>query len=197
MKLQIPSSKLQRSTKHQARKPARCTHVQCLKFGISLVLGCWSLVLSAQSVPLDFSTAGYASNERTIPIAPVRIVVAPIKGDGTTRIQQAIDHVASLPLDTNGLRGAVLLLKGRHEIFGGLVITNSGVVLRGQGVNETTLVAAGLDRRTLIRVLGKADTSAGQRITITEDVPVGTFTVRVADTSGIRPMSPIRITRPR
>ena len=43
------------------------------------------------------------------------------------------------------MRGAVLLLKGRHEVFGGLQITNSGVVLRGQGMGEdgTVLVAAG------------------------------------------------------
>jgi hypothetical protein len=150
----------------------------------------------SQPAPIDFSTAGYAANERPIPDAPIRVVVEPQPGDNTARIQRALDHVASLSPDTNGLRGAVLLLKGRHEILGGLLITNSGVVLRGQSINETTLVAAGLDRRTLIRVLGKADTATGTRINITENIPVGANTIRVANASAIRPQSPIRLTRP-
>jgi hypothetical protein len=71
------------------------------------------------------------------PDAPVRVVVAPGAGDDrTARIQKAIDYVAGLPADSNGVRGAVLLLKGRHEVSGGLQITNSGVVLRGQGMGE-------------------------------------------------------------
>ena len=80
-----------------------------------------------------FPPAGYAGGDRQIPDAPVRVVVSPVDGDETARIQKAIDYVASLPADTNGIRGAVLLLKGRHEVFGRLQITNSGVVLRGQG----------------------------------------------------------------
>ena len=196
MKLQIPSTKLHRSTKHQAHKTARHASVWCLRFGVSLVLGCWSLVLSAQPVPIDFSTAGYAANERSIPNAPVRVVVAPQPGDSTARIQSAIDYISTLTPDTNGLRGTVLLLAGRHEILGGLTITNSGVILRGQGVNKTTLIAAGEDRRTLIRISGNAAVSSGPRIAITENIPVGATTLRVADASTIRPLSPIRLTRP-
>jgi hypothetical protein len=89
----------------------------------------------AQPVPIDFSSAGYAANEKPIPTVPVRVVIAPTKGDETARLQQAIDNVSALVPDANGLRGAVLLLRGRHEILGGLLITNSGVVLRGQGVS--------------------------------------------------------------
>src|SRR6185503_18068199 len=91
--------------------------------------------------------------------APVRIVVAPLPGDSTARIQRAIDYVASLPADSNGLRGAVLLLKGRHEVLGGLRLDASGVVLRGQGMGTdgTVLVATGEDRRTLLRLVGKND----------------------------------------
>jgi hypothetical protein len=198
MKLQIPSSKHQRSTKLQARNQVRSQHAWCLQFGISLVLGCWSLVLSlsAQPGPVDFSTAGYAANEKPIPTAPIRVVVAPSKGDETGRVQQALDYVASQPLDANGFRGTVLLLKGRHEILGGLIITNSGVVLRGQGVNETTLVATGLDRRTLIRVFGKAKATTGQSTPIAADVPVGATPLRVQDASAFKPGSQVRITRP-
>ena len=65
----------------------------------------------------DFSTCGYAGGDRPIPDAPVRVVVPTISGDETARIQKAIDYVAGLPADTNGIRGAVLLLKGRHRGF--------------------------------------------------------------------------------
>jgi hypothetical protein len=113
MKLQIPSSKLQRNTKHQASMPASHVRAWCLKFGISLVLGCWSLVLSAQPVPIDFSTAGYAANERPIPKAMVRVVVEPQPGDNTARIQNALDYVASLPPETNGLQATAPRRAGR------------------------------------------------------------------------------------
>jgi hypothetical protein len=147
----------------------------------------------------DFSTAGYAAQARPIPNAPVRVVVAPTPSDSTARIQRAIDYVATLPTDTNGLRGAVLLLKGRHEVFGGLQITNSGVVLRGQGIGEdgTTLVASGLDRRTLIRIAGRNDQKLGLQLQILDDhVPVGATSFHVRDASTTRPLSPIRLIRP-
>ncbi|MEK7780198.1 MAG: pectate lyase, partial [Verrucomicrobiota bacterium] len=163
-----------------------------------LCVSCVLFVLSGQSqtAPIDFSTAGYAANEKPIPTAPIRVVVAPQSGDSTARIQNAIDHVSSLPLDTNGLRGAVLLSKGRHEVLGGLSITNSGVILRGQGVNDTTLVAAGLDRRTLIRVSGKSKATTGPSTPISADVPVGATTLRVQDASAFKPGNQVRITRP-
>jgi len=163
--------------------------VASVAFGASII---------AQPAPIDFSTAGYAANERSIPNAPVRIVIVPKSGDNTARIQSAIDYVSGLTPDTNGLRGTVLLLKGRHELLGGLVITNSGVVLRGQGIGKdgTTLVAAGLDRRTLIRVFGKADATTGARVAISEDVPAGATAIRVQDTNVFKPGSTIGITRP-
>jgi hypothetical protein len=150
----------------------------------------------AQPVPIDFSTAGYAGNEEPIPTAAIRIVVAPDSGDSTARIQAAIDHVSNLTPDNNGLRGAVLLLKGRHEILGDLNLTNSGVVLRGQGVSNTTLIAAGLGRRTLIRVTGETEVPASTRVTITENVPLGAMVIRVQDASAFKPGNTIRITRP-
>ena len=109
----------------------------------------------------DFSTCGYAGQEQAVPNASVRVVVAPVAGDETARIQKALDYAGSLTPDASGLRGAVLLLKGEHHIFGQLRITQSGVILRGQGMGDdgTTLMAEGLDRRTLIRLLGRDDAS--------------------------------------
>jgi hypothetical protein len=135
---------------------------------------------SAQSVPIDFSTAGYAANDRPIPNAPIRVVVSAQPGNSTARIQSAIDYVGRLTPDTNGLRGVVLLLAGRHEVLGSLIITNSGVVLRGQGVNETTLVAAGQDRRTLVRVVGVNNKQGFTRWRIPNHLPAGSTTYEIS-----------------
>jgi hypothetical protein len=149
----------------------------------------------------DFSTCGYAGADRQIPQAPVRVVVSPIIGDETTRIQKAIDYVAGLPADTNGIRGAVLLLRGRHEVLGALRMTNSGVVLRGQGMDKsgTTLVATGMDRRTLIRIVGQNDLSTrampGWQIA-DEYVPVGADSFHLASTDGLAIGDTIQIVRP-
>jgi hypothetical protein len=225
MKLQIPRSKLQRSAKRQASNLQR-TWAWSLKFGISLMLGCWSLefafaapkgpppIVSVSAngqlhydvdalgnrVP-DFSSCGYAGGDQSIPNAPVRVVVSPVSGDETARIQRAIDYVAALPADTNGIRGAVLLLKGRHEVFGGLQITNSGVVLRGQGmgVDGTILVAAGTNRRTLIRITGQNDLSSqsDSNWQIADDyVPVGATSFHVKTARALKVGGSIRVIRP-
>ncbi len=149
----------------------------------------------------DFSSCGYAGGDREIPIAPVRVTVAPVRGDQTARIQSAIDYVAGLAADTNGIRGAVLLLQGRHEISCGLLITNSGVVLRGQGAGEdgTILVAAGLDRRTVIRVLGRDNDSAQKNDSwqIADDyVPVGATSFHLKSAGGFKAGASISIIRP-
>ena len=149
----------------------------------------------------DFSHCGYAGSDRPIPMAMTRIVVSPESGDSTLRIQSAIDFVSSLTPDTNGLRGAVLLLKGRHEVFGQLRIEQSGVVIRGQGMNDngTRLIAAGTDRRTLIRIMGQNDCrirgSATMRI-MDDYVPVGASAFRLEDPQDLKVGDFVRITRP-
>ncbi len=149
----------------------------------------------------DFSTCGYAGGDRQIPDAPVRVMVALVQGDETARIQNAINYVAALPPDSNGVRGAVLLLRGRHEIFGGLQITNFGVVLRGQGADEsgTVLVAAGLDRGTLIRIAGKNDFASNSNANwqIADDyVPVGATSFHLKDAAGLKIGDAINVVRP-
>jgi hypothetical protein len=149
----------------------------------------------------DFSSCGFAGGDKPIPDAPARVVIAPVAGDETAQIQRAIDYVAGLPPDADGVRGAVLLLKGRHQVWGELSITNSGVVLRGQGMgtNGTVLEAAGLDRRTLIRIAGRNDATAQSKAgwQITDDyVPVGATSFQVAGAGGLTAGSPIRLVRP-
>jgi hypothetical protein len=104
----------------------------------------------------DFSYCGYKASEQSIPTVDVKVVVPVSKGDATLRIQSALDYVASLPIDANGFRGAVLLQKGNYDVFGQLRITAPGVVLRGSGAqdNGTTITGAGTERLTLIKIAG-------------------------------------------
>lgn len=133
----------------------------------------------------DFSYCGYKAGGVPIPTAPVQIIVKPTPGDSTARIQAALDYVAGLPVGENGLRGAVLLLKGRHEIAGALRIEASGVVLRGEGFGKdgTALAATGQDRRTVITLAGKADLTIDEHaIAITDDyVPVNAMQISAAN----------------
>lgn len=149
----------------------------------------------------DFSRCGYRSGDGPIPDVPVRVVVIPTKGDDTERIQAALDHVAGLPADADGIRGAVLLRKGRFEVFGQLKMSASGVVLRGQGMGKdgTVLVAAGPDRRTLTRIAGRNDRTnpAGASYEIKDDyVPVGACSFYLNSTEGLKVGDTVRVIRP-
>lgn len=137
----------------------------------------------------DFSHCGYAGGGVAIPQVPVRVTVAPLAGDSTARIQAAIDYVSKLPADTSGIRGAVLLLAGRHEVAGGLVVKTGGVVLRGQGqgTDGTVLVATGVDRRTLIRLVGRNDCHNTRSYDVADRyVPAGATVLRLKAAEGLK-----------
>ena len=147
----------------------------------------------------DFSYCGYAASEEAIPTVAVKIVVPVVKGDATSRIQEAIDYVASLPADATGSRGAVLLQKGVYSVSGQLRMTASGVVLRGSGMgkNGTTIIGAGKDRETLIRVFGKNDKQTDASIKITDGyVPVGASKFSVGDAASFKAGNLVVIHRP-
>ncbi len=219
MKFQVSSFKFQGN-----RGPAIRSIASILRIVAALMPGLWSFEAIAAPAPVaiissasdgrlnydadergnvvpDFSTVGYAGGEREIPNVPVKIFVPARAGDSTERIQRALNHVAGLPSDTNGIRGAVLLLSGRHEVFGSLIISNSGVILRGEGIGEngTKLIAAGTDRRTLIRIVGRNDfhvkSNSSWQIT-DEYVPVGAAKFSVQDAAGLKPGDTIRVVRP-
>ena len=96
----------------------------------------------------DFSYCGYKSSEQPIPMVSIKITVPQKSGDATARIQAAIDYLASLPLNKDGFRGAVLLEKGKYEIQGQIQINASGIVLRGigAGVGGTELIGVGTNK---------------------------------------------------
>jgi hypothetical protein len=147
----------------------------------------------------DFSYCGYMAAEKPIPEVPARILVPVIESDATLRIQSAIDYVASLPADSNGFRGAVLLDKGCYRIYGGLKISTSGVILRGSGMGEdgTLLMAVGKDRKTLISIVGKNDRELKTEIIVTDTyVPVNASKLCVADSNSFRAGDKVLIYRP-
>lgn len=107
----------------------------------------------------DFSWCGYKSGNIPVPDVPIRVIVPVKPGDATLRIQSALDYVATLPADADGIRGAVLLEKGIYEVQGSLLLNSSGVALRGSGMTTagTILLGAGTDRETLIKVTGNKE----------------------------------------
>jgi hypothetical protein len=136
----------------------------------------------------DFSFAGYKKGGVAIPEAPVKIILTPVSGDNTKLIQDAIDMVGSLPIDTNGFRGAVLLRSGCYEVDQ-LFITRSGVVLRGegQGLRGTVLYAKLESKHDVITLQGagsgiQRDNASRQKIT-TSYVPLGTRSFEIEDPS--------------
>lgn len=152
--------------------------------------------LQGNRIP-DFSYAGYNAGNSEIPNVAVKITVVSKPEDATQRIQSAINYVSKLPKDKNGFRGAVLLGKGTFEVLGQLKIQTSGVVLRGSGVKETTIIGSGLDRQTLIRVFGVNDLKASNKTQITDNyVPVNALTFNLPDTKAFKVGDRIKITRP-
>jgi hypothetical protein len=82
---------------------------------------------------LDFSHAGYRGGGVALPDVPVKETVRPSGGaDDTAAIQAAVDRVSALPLQ-DGFRGAVLLAPGTFTCSKSIMLTASGVVLRGSG----------------------------------------------------------------
>ncbi len=147
----------------------------------------------------DFSYCGYKAGEQAIPDVAIKVTVPIRKGDATRRIQAAIDYVASLPLDKDGFRGAVLLEKGTYEVAGSLRITASGVVLRGSGANAggTTILGTGFSRDNLITIAGKNDRQLTTTVSISDGyVPVNAQQIHVAKSTDFKVGDYVQIRRP-
>ncbi|HEY2881233.1 MAG TPA: DUF6298 domain-containing protein, partial [Pirellulales bacterium] len=148
----------------------------------------------------DFSYSGYQGGGVALSDVPARVFVAPASSDNTARIQAAIDYISQLPLDEHGSRGTVLLKAGRYPISGTIFIRASGVVLRGQGAGAdgTVLVATGTDRRSLIKIIGKADQAATDqtRRTVTEYAPVNATKLKLSRVDGLKVGDTIIVERP-
>ncbi len=150
----------------------------------------------------DYSIVGYKQSKVPIPTDVPTMVALSDDGasDDTTRIQAAINQVAAMPIQSNGYRGAVLLRSGSYDVAGQLVINASGVVLRGEGREDTgTIVhARGTDQRALISITGSGSRSlTGSTYNIIDKtVPAGANSFRVDSTAGLNVGDPIYLTRP-
>lgn len=153
----------------------------------------------------DFSHAGYKGGGVDIPQIRVVEEVIPIEGDNTAHLQQAINRVGTMPVNAQGIRGAILLKKGFYEIKGTLSVPFNGVVLRGEDKHETVLVAVGdtpHQRDVLVmgnpalRVSGTKQIANTRTDILDEYIPVGAFSFRVNDSSIFRKGDRITIFHP-
>lgn len=150
-------------------------------------------------VGIDFSYAGYEAGGEPIPLIRARISVTPTAGDDTALLQSAIDAVSAMPLGPDGFRGAVLLRPGRFHVQGRLRIASSGVVLRGSGTGAdgTTIVAEGIDRRTLIEIGNATSPILSQPVEVTDTrVEAGARSFHIDNVAGFHAGMRIEIRRP-
>lgn len=146
---------------------------------------------------LDFSTCGYQASEQDIPSVRNVVFVSWKPGDNTTRIQRAIDYVASLPPDISGFRGAVLLDKGEFSLSGSIRIATSGIVLRGMNKESTILLKKGVDRGSLIYMEGENDLVIKDTLQVLSNyVPVNTKRWKSLWGTSLKKGDRIMVTRP-
>lgn len=136
---------------------------------------------------IDFSHAGYRGGGVAIPWVPVAVELKPLAGgtDDHARIQAAIEVVENLPLSSAGFRGCLLLRAGTYQVSETLRITESGVVIRGegQGSDGTIIRFTATEQDDLFEFVGKSGWSRinGKDSPITSPVvPCGTRTFTVA-----------------
>ena len=139
----------------------------------------------------DFSRVGYASGEKEIPFVQAVEVLEPAPGDNRKRIQQAIDRIAARPLDTDGFRGALLLKRGTFNVNGSLVISHSGIVIRGEGADEdgTVIRETAGEKVNLFRFEGNGNIEPmiNTLAEISEDfVPAGRKYLQVANAASFQ-----------
>lgn len=133
----------------------------------------------------DFSGVGYMNSESPIPMIAVVKTVNAVVGDNWTNVQNAIDEVAALPLDSNGFRGTILFKSGTYELSNTINITASGIVLRGEGFDGagTNFMATKKAQHTLFNFAGasgKTNISSSTKKIMDAYVPIGKKQITVA-----------------
>lgn len=146
----------------------------------------------------DFSYAGYGGGGVALPDFPVKKTVAPSGGDDTSAVQAALDEVSKLPL-THGVRGAVLLEKGRFHLSATLRLNADGVALRGSGTGEADTVLEMTGEPHLAISVGEKGfvKAVGAPVRVTDAyVPSGSQSLSVSDASGFHVGDRVQIIRP-
>lgn len=133
----------------------------------------------------DFSAVGYKNSEVAIPTIAVVKTVYPVSGDNLANVQNAINEVAGYPLNANGFRGTILFKSGTYPISDAILISASGIVLRGEGYNGsgTNFIATKTSQFTLFNFVGTSGTtviSSSKKAITNSYLPIGAKQVNVA-----------------
>lgn len=144
----------------------------------------------------DFSHAGYKGGGIVLPNVAVVHEISPVSGDNTDHIQDAINYVGSLPLNSDGIRGALLLKAGIYDVYKTLYVLKDGIVLRGEGQGDdssnSSIIYARENspgQRDVIllgsntRISGAGEVFGTSSPITDEVVPLGSFTFNVEDPS--------------
>jgi hypothetical protein len=149
----------------------------------------------------DFSSAGYLGGGVSLPDVATSVKVSPTgSADDTPAIEAAIDQVAKLAPDAQGIRGAVQLAPGTFHLKGTLHLNVSGVVLRGagsEGPHATVLEMTG-DPHLAMEIKGDFQKRGlGSNTTLTDSyVPAGATLIHVANAGDIHPGDTLQIVKP-
>ena len=157
---------------------------------------------------LNWSHCGY--RQSSVPIPSVTVVESldplpgetspsthmayPVGPDSRERIQAALDRVAAMKPDSEGMRGAVLVKRGTYYLNGRLRVP-SGVVLRGEGDGEddTVLVVWSAEGGGSAIEVGNPDArivpvGETNSVRIADSyIPSGSYQVAVGDASQFKP----------
>ena len=85
---------------------------------------------------MDYSNVGYQGGGVEIPNVPVKIILEPSEddtSDDTERIQNAVNMLGRIAPNSNGFRGAILLKAGTYRVSNSIIISESGIVIKGEG----------------------------------------------------------------
>jgi hypothetical protein len=146
---------------------------------------------------LDFSNCGYKGGGVRLPIVPASETVGPIAGDNLANLQAAIDRLSQRPINGQGIRGALQLTKGEYEVSSSLKISAGGIVVRGDAMGGTRILATCRQQLPLIQIAGASGLKIkGKAISITDPyVSVGARTFTVSEGSLFNVGDPILVRR--
>lgn len=157
----------------------------------------------------NFSRVGYRLGNKKIPDVPVVQLLHPVTGDNTGQIQEAINIIAEFPLDSQGLRGSILLAPGVFPIHGSIYLPSNGIVLKGtydldSDSLQTTLLGMGNSpiQRNLIIVGGNPSASWKKEIGSSRTeirnsfIPAGSMTLEMESVDPFQTGSKIMIHHP-
>lgn len=140
----------------------------------------------------DFSRVGYRWGDEEIPHLTEIIATLEAPSDGAdagSLIQKAIDGASG--------QGVILLKAGTYNVGGTLILNKSGIVLRGEG-DGTKVVATGAVQRTLLKFGSSASrVLEGAAVPVIDEyVPLGAFSLGVADAASFAIGDRVVINRP-